>query len=272
MYSNNFAAAIKVGGKVLREFDKDTVYIPFGSEYTILLKNLNTVRASVNITIDGTNITGGGIILNAGQEIDLERSIKNGNLAEGHKLKFIERTSKIEDHRGIKLQDGLVRVEYVFEQVPTVQFGTPVAQWVYPYNTPYTKHYNDGLKKPDSYSGNSDRGILCSTTSSMKCGGTYGSRADSLSSPVSSQMNCNDTGITVDGGKSQQQFAIASYFNADYLTKTVMIFKLLGETEDNKAVRSPVTVKTKIECPTCGTINKATSKFCSECGTGLEII
>jgi len=41
MYESKLAAAIKVDGKVLREF-KDTVHIPFGSEYTVLLKNLNT--------------------------------------------------------------------------------------------------------------------------------------------------------------------------------------------------------------------------------------
>ena len=47
MYESKLAAAIKVNGKVLREFNKDTVYIPFGSEYSILLKNLNTKRAIV---------------------------------------------------------------------------------------------------------------------------------------------------------------------------------------------------------------------------------
>ena len=64
MYGNKIAAAIKVSGKVLREF-KDTVYIPFGSEYTILVKNLNTKRACVNIYLDGECVSGGGIVLNA---------------------------------------------------------------------------------------------------------------------------------------------------------------------------------------------------------------
>jgi rRNA maturation endonuclease Nob1 len=51
-----------------------------------------------------------------------------------------------------------------------------------------------------------------------------------------------------------------------------MVIKLLGETEENKKVREPVTVKTKLECKTCGTTNPTTSKFCSECGTSLEIV
>jgi hypothetical protein len=63
-------ATIKANGRILREF-KDNVYIPFGSEYSILLKNLHTQRALVNVFIDGTNIVEGGLVLNAGQEVDL---------------------------------------------------------------------------------------------------------------------------------------------------------------------------------------------------------
>ena len=65
MYNSKLVASIKANGKVLREF-KDTVYIPFGSEYSILLKNLNTVRALINIYIDGDNVVPGGLVLNAG--------------------------------------------------------------------------------------------------------------------------------------------------------------------------------------------------------------
>ena len=38
MYLQKLAVAVKVNGKVLREVG-DTVYIPFGSEYSILIKN-----------------------------------------------------------------------------------------------------------------------------------------------------------------------------------------------------------------------------------------
>jgi len=46
---------------------------------------------------------------------------------------------------------------------------------------------------------------------------------------------------------------------------------LLGETEDNKPVLQPVNVKMKPKCTSCGKQNKATNKFCSECGTSLEL-
>ena len=115
MYNQKLVASIKSKGKILREF-KDTVYIPFSSEYSILLKNLNTVRAVVNVFIDGENAVPGGLVIDPGRSVDLERWIKNGNLTEGNRFKFIERTAKIEEGpRGIKEEDGLIRVEYQFE-------------------------------------------------------------------------------------------------------------------------------------------------------------
>jgi hypothetical protein len=48
MYHQKLVASIKANNKILREF-KDTVYVPFASEYSILIKNLNTVRAVVNV-------------------------------------------------------------------------------------------------------------------------------------------------------------------------------------------------------------------------------
>jgi len=59
MYSEKFAVCIKSAGKVLREFNKDSVYIPFSSEYTILIKNLNTMKALVKVYIDGNDVTEG---------------------------------------------------------------------------------------------------------------------------------------------------------------------------------------------------------------------
>lgn len=223
MYSHNFAAAIKVNNNILREFG-DTVYLPFGSEYKILLKNLNTAKAKVTVNIDGQNVTGGGLIIDSLQTVDLERFIRNGNLLEGNKFKFVERTSKIEDHRGIKMEDGLITINYEFANIKNFR---------HPYltNTLY-------------------RGLY-STTS----------------------INCStlETGITVEGSKSDQKFNSA-YWEGSNGSSHVLNFRLLGETEDNKKIREPFTVKTKLECKTCGTLNPVKSKFCSECGTSLEIV
>ena len=73
MYAHKFAVAIKNNGKVLRERG-DSVALPFGSEYSIFLKNMNSVRALVRIEIDGTDVTGGHqLIVPANGTLDLER-------------------------------------------------------------------------------------------------------------------------------------------------------------------------------------------------------
>ena len=95
MYQNKLAVAIKSSGKVLREFE-DNVYLPFSTEYSIFIKNKNSVRASVKIEIDGVDVTQGvSLVVNPNDEIELERFIKNGNLNSGNRFKFIERTSAI---------------------------------------------------------------------------------------------------------------------------------------------------------------------------------
>lgn len=285
MYHNKLAAAIKVNGKVLREYDtgnktKDSVYIPFGSEYSIYLKNINTVRAIVNVFIDGENIVPGGLQLNVGQECNLERSIKNGNLNVGNKLKFIERTGKIEDHRGIKLEDGLVRIEYQFEKVynlnnlintypypvysPTPFFGGVVTQNAM--NSPTigaTLTGSSGVLRSASTTGSINNVATASCSNAVDTSYQMASLSE-MSAPQ------NETGITVAGSKSDQQFVTGSWFALEHEIHS-MIFKLLGETPENKAVREPMTVKAKPICPSCGRHNKANAKFCSEDGTALVL-
>ena len=241
MYESKLAAAIKVNGKVLREF-KDTVHIPFGSEYTILLKNLNTTRAVVKVFIDGDDTVPGGLVIDPGREVDLERWVKNGNLTEGNRFKFIERTGSIEQHRGIGIEDGLIRVEFQFEQLRPV------------YNTPWISASGSQIYPQG--------GILRNTTADWA--GPAGSVTCSANYSATS-VSVNDVGITVPGSKSDQKF-VTAYVGALESTKHSMVFKLFGGT-----MPKPITVKHKPRCVTCGKQNKATSKFCQECGTALEI-
>lgn len=285
MFNQKLAAAIKVNGKVLREF-KDTVYVKFGSEYSILIKNLETRRVIVNVFIDGDNVVPGGLVLNAGQEIDLERSIRNGNLSEGNRFKFIERTGRIEQHRGVKLEDGLVRIEYQFEHVYDYSWKTTTGMrhpWQDDFNTwpkrtsyPWNETPLSGVTGDDiKYKGVlRNSGVASSTLNAVNMATTqsFGDVSSTYADTSRSftQQSLNDAGITVAGGKSEQKFSTASWFPTES-QRHVMIFRLLGETADNQPVTESVTVKAKQKCDTCGRNNKATAKFCTECGTALTI-
>lgn len=271
MFQSKLAAAIKVNGKILREF-KDTVYVPFGSEYSVFVKNLNSVRAVVNIEIDGQDVAAGGIVINANSSVDLERFIKNGNLMEGNKFKFIERTSSIEQHRGIGVEDGLVRISYQFEKPKPVYAHN---FWKYGgQSTPISSGptYNVGgvLRGVDYSQGQSTRNLAASSTSAslINMGITTGSNVhDGMPT-----MDCsfNDAGITVPGSHSTQQFTTVTVGVLEAETH-VLVLKLLGETANNIPVVKPVTVKHKPKCDTCGKLNRAHAKFCVECGTALTI-
>lgn len=289
MYSNKLVASLKANGKILREF-KDTVYIPFGSEYSFLLKNLNTTRALVNVFIDGEDMTPGGLVLNAGQEVDLERSIKNGNLMEGNKFKFIERTGAVEQHRGIKLEDGIVRIEYQFEiarpvlQVTNTFWQNDTHKFRYTgsgthdtlLNSTYgttgatsgSMNINGVLRSADYSSGETMRAMASGATAEYMA--TNNITAQSKVHDGMATMDWNDAGITVPGSKSTQKFQTAYIGALDPQTHSIVL-KILGETPDNEPVRKPVTTKHKPKCVTCGKQNKATAKFCTECGTALEI-
>ena len=304
MYQSKLVASLKANGKILREF-KDTVYIPFGSEYSFLLKNLNTTRALVNVFIDGEDMTPGGLVLNAGQEVDLERSIKGGNLKEGNRFKFIERTSAIEDGpRGVKLEDGLVRIEFQFEKPPMRVSELPDWQrkqifrgldlntlsgsigsseytgvtdkystWISASGSVSQMNVNGALRGVD-WSKNGEVTAQAASASIDKYCADNGiinkMEAHDGMATMDSYVPKNDVGITVPGSKSTQSFT-TTYMNAMESEKHSIVLKLLGETEDNKPVLKPVTTKHKPKCVTCGKQNKANAKFCTECGTALEI-
>lgn len=235
MYNEKLVASVKAGGKILRE-QKDTVFLPFGSEYSILLKNLNSVKAKVSVEIDGEDaLDGRSLILDANESLDLERFIKNGNLNEGPKFKFIEKTEQISNYRGDKVEDGIIRVSYRFE-IPR-----------YTHVSEYPSYY--------------------------KTWGGYYSPYDMLGSMnvgYSTDM-CreNDSGITVGGSESEQKFKegdIGLLESNEY----VIILNIKGETEDNKPVQKPLTVSRKLRCNVCGTKNVSMNKFCGNCGNNLN--
>jgi hypothetical protein len=298
VYSEKFVATIKVNGKILRE-NKEVVALPFGSEYSIYLKNQNTVRAVVRVYINGEDATDGlGLIVGPNQTMELERFVKNQNFNKGNRFKFIERTGAIEEHRGIGIDDGLVRVEYTFEKVqpqPTITWTTNT--W------PYTTYYNYSICQSGSIGGANDNinlgGLSGTVTTSSSAACNVNNTSYGVSSPRESftkssntrsmgaqnmlrsaqvkqqsmdfqETSLNDAGITVPGSESRQKFSWGSWFPTEDVSHAIVL-KLVGKV-GQKEVIQPVTVKAKPTCTTCGKVNKANAKFCNQCGTALELL
>ncbi len=261
MYSKRFAVALKsANGRVLREFNKDKVYLPFGEEYSILLKNMHNRRAVAQISIDGQDIGDGmTFVVPANDSVTIERFVENGNLHAGNRFKFIERTGRIETHRGIDVEDGLVRVTFQLEQevVRPVVYRDDILRSV-------NRNQYGRLGSPKLF-GSTDLSFTSNSVADMDSV-TY-SVAD-VSCSTSAQ---NEVGITGHGSISEQSFNLSDNFPLE-AEKTIFVFQLFGETETNRQIREPVTVKTKCRCRMCGTLNRYDAKFCAECGNSLQIV
>ena len=269
-HKDNFIVEVKQNGKILRVKD-GAVYLPFGSEYSIYLKNLNSRRASVNISIDGQDVLdNSSLILDANSSTELQGFLR-GNTAK-NRFRFINKTKQISEHRGDRADDGLIRVEFAFEKPKEQPWITNTIKEVHHYHNTPTQIYgtsaewsytnNDSSAKDVKY-GNAMKDTLRSRSidlSNVTC--------DSLGVENISQVPNADEGITVKGSEVNQQFRYASI--GDLEESTVIVIALKGLTDSGKKVEETVTVEKKLECSSCGTKSKSSFKFCPNCGTFLE--
>jgi hypothetical protein len=254
MHSNKMVAVIKVKGKVLRE-SGNVVYIPFGSDYSIQLKNLHTTKARVSIFIDGKDVIDGQkILVDAGATTELEGFLKNNNVKS--KFRFIEKTYDIEDFRGNRIDDGLITINFEYEQTPNhyqyypkpIYYDVPLRKTRINDHPCYPKiPYYGVLEKEKDHS-----------NSNFKKATIY----------CKSDATFNDNGITVNGGDSNQHF-INGMFNVSDGNKHSLIIHLKGKTDNNVIIEKPIEVQTKLQCTSCGKMWKSSNKYCGNCATRL---
>jgi hypothetical protein len=233
MFSNNFVLAVKDSNrKILREMG-GKVYLPFQSEYSPLLKNNNSVRASCAVSIDGTDVLGGReLIIGSFCSIDLERFIVDGDMNKGNKFKFVPLSdSRIQDPSSV--EDGIIEVKFWKEKSYYI---------TYPYHCwpPYTPNY-------PSYN------IMSCSNSVADANSAVGVHSCSL-------------GATVEGSVSNQSFSSSTFGEKDG-EATVIRLTLMG---NNSTITVEDTKK--IYCPECGKKVKCGYKFCPSCGTKIELV
>ena len=248
VFKENLVCVIKNHGNILREID-GIVYLPFTSDYSILLKNLNSRRASVNISIDGKDVLDNkSLVIEPNSETELEGFL-DGSTAK-NKFKFIQKTEQIKDHRGDFIDDGMIRIEFAYEKVSSYKYT-------------YTQNNFQQYIPPVTF-GSAAPILNSSTISSFNCSGS--------NIRCSSEVVCDsldaDEGITVKGSKINQNFNYTSIGSLE--PAEVIILRLRGEKNNGGFVSKPITVKSKLRCSSCGKYSKSSSQFCSACGTFLE--
>ena len=290
-YKDQFVVEVKCRGKILRVVN-DEVRLPFGSEYSIYLKNLNSRKASVSISIDGDDVLDGHqLILNPNSSTELEGFLRG--TAAKNRFKFINKTKEIADHRGDKADDGILRVEFAYEKaapkrvIINEDHEHHHHHHHHHHDNPFRWNYNDWFTGDSNvrytYSSSGDSGedgqvrgmasAAFSSNQSERVGATqtfFSSSnvtfdslgVESLGQPL------DDEGITVKGSECNQQFRYGQIGELEQAE--VIVIRLKGITGNDTPVQQPITVKTKLECSTCGRKSDSSAKFCSNCGTFLE--
>lgn len=289
MYNNKLVCSVKVGKRILRETiqnNEAAVFIPFGSEYSLILKNLAGRNAVVHIQIDGKEVSENGFYMTAGKEATIEGFVKN--FKADRKFKFIEKTEEISNFRGDRVDDGMVRVTWQFEkELPEVRevnikynhhhhygcncFSCQPFYW-YGSNVTYSPLPFIGLASGTSrLTVGRGTSSACYTSSIGSAVNSSNSSSPSFGEENFTKCSSNDAGITVEGSKSSQTFGTAY---ARQLEDTVhsMVIVLKGRTTAGaqEKVIKPVTVQQKKRCPSCGRKYKGNAEFCLKDGTALK--
>lgn len=281
-YKDQFVIEVKCKGKILRVQD-DIVRLPFGSEYSLYLKNLNSRRASVTISIDGEDVLDNqSLIVEANSSVELEGFL-SGTSAK-NRFKFINKTKEIQDHRGDKIDDGIIRVQFAYEKdnpkiKKTILHEEHHHHHHHSHGYPFHWNYDNWFSGDSTIKyGSSDnqmpsQPLMQNNIQDESPNVFYSSNVmsnvtmDSLDSEPLGQP-LEDEGITVKGSECNQEFTYNSMGELEQAE--VIIIRLKGISGNNAPVKKPVTIKTKLRCLTCGRTSNSAAKFCSNCGTFLE--
>lgn len=258
MYQDKMVVCIKVNGKVLRE-NREDIELPFGSEYSMSLKNLESRKAQVKITIDGEDVLKGkSLLIKPNDTVDLEGFLTEDNIAK-NKFKFIEKIKEISEFRGDRIEDGLIQVEFTYEK------AKPIVQDVH-----WNNNWNYGTMLNSNYMYTNCRSDI-STNSGIPKGILRGVTLDSMDScSLSNSISTQSLqGITVKGSEINQEFTQGNIAQLEDVSH-VMIFRLLGYKDNAEKVELPKFTKDKLQCKTCGHTCNSNAKFCDRCGTYLE--
>ena len=260
-----------------------TYYLQKGQEFQIELFNPTTSVVLAKIILNGNAISQGGLILNPGQRVFLDRYLDVAK-------KFLFDTYEIENSEEAKeaiQNNGDFKVEFYRESKPVY---TPQYRDNFYYNNRNVGGFLNGQmngRKLRSSSGNPTLGN--STTSSS--GTIYGS------SSISGNINCcNDsllsnstalysspsldfdaplmdltlastksieTGRVEEGSYSDQKFKSVNK-SFDYSPFHTIEYKMLPVSQKVNTVED---LQVKVYCTNCGSKLGKTDKFCAKCGT-----
>lgn len=189
MHLNSIVVSLLDGqGKAFREYEpklKDNtrrcnIFMPFDTEYKILIKNSTSGRLRMDIDIDGSSVSGRGIIVNANSVEKLERFVDAAK-----RFKFVKAVGEGSDPDvadPTNPENGIVKVKLYEENPPLLNMSLFNTNGNWGYRHPDVTWWNSNdYRNATMYSSN------CSITAT------------------------SSIGATVEGGISEQKFHSVSW-------------------------------------------------------------
>ena len=242
MHKNNFLVHIKCNKKLLKE-NSDIVQIPFDSNYSIVMKNMDSRRCIVSIQIDGKSI-GNDLVLNGNQLLNLKRFIENND--SGNKFKFVKKES--ESTKSLDIDQGFIRIEVKWEKPKINNYFENSEPYIYKFRPiPYISwnQYPPQYDGPLCHKENTGSEDMYKTVVSKSA--TIDNEIVYVKIPEPNERvfrNSNvdfssqklEEGITVKGKKCDQKFVTDTIGELEQ-NSIVFVFKLMGYEENKTLVR-----------------------------------
>ena len=275
--------SVYVDGIVQSEKSNGVVTIPFECEYSLHFVNKHNRRAVVKIYIDGSNVSGGGYVINSHSTLNIQR-----HSDQDRAFKFVDldsKEAKIAGKSGSNKDKtkGTIEARFYLEkklpQQPIViekhhHHHHDYDPWVKPYQ-PYDPYRPYKPYQPVWINSQTDDniGYNCQTGgSTLRCSSICSSLnsqgEQKTSSIVKSLSNILSDGCTVKGNSTGQ-----SFYNIDIdLEDTYTSLKLFLQGYKVNNIKKAIRAGGVRYCDECGAQElKKNSNFCHICGNRFTL-
>jgi len=259
---HGFVIAVLSNGKVLRE-QHGQVFIPFGSEYTIRIKNPTYARVGVVIDVDGSTINQNKIVVDANSTVDIKRMCVDGDLNAGPALKFVELGhNSVQDPSNN--DNGIIKVAFYKEARSNPRWWDSTEQQCALSNP------IGGMYGPIRRNASASNSTLYTSSASS----TLSSRSEAGISGAIRAMHATQStvsglpGATVPGKETEQQFRTIDITFETEPTAT-MTLRMRGNSPYSLPQEQlpPSKQYNQRFCTSCGVRIAIKDNYCANCGT-----
>lgn len=257
--------------------DVPTYYLQKGQEFQIELFNPTNKKILAKISLNNMLITQGGLVLNPGQRVFLDRYI---DVAKKFRFDTYEVSNTAEVKEAIR-DNGDFKVQFFREEEPKPYYGNlrslqdywhngPIygsagVSGGYVFNSPTTLNASIGLTNLTTNNSTTLNVSNASYTSDVTLDSlnsmNSASSALKKSSPVRSKKSI-ETGRVEAGSASDQKLETVNYNFESWAFHTIT-YKMLPVSQKVNTVQD---IQVKKYCTECGAKQKPTNKFCPSCG------